>query len=155
MTATILGAYGAHRTYPKDSADELKMMFDTANRYHFFHSLALLSVPLCKNPKIVSILNLIRYRCGGISQISHHTFTIPIQQIDNTYLTWVLGWNLIHIGDNFIFWNFIPSSVYRRRYIWKVDTYWRKHFNSSMAFDGCLSDFCKLGKLNHSICFRC
>nr|AEE61540.1 unknown [Dendroctonus ponderosae] len=56
MTATILGAYGAHRTYPKDTADELKIMFDTANRYHFFHSLALLSVPLCKNPKIAGIL---------------------------------------------------------------------------------------------------
>lgn len=53
-SAVALGAYGAHRTYPKDREVELKAMFDTANRYHFFHSLALMTVPLCRNPKIVS-----------------------------------------------------------------------------------------------------
>lgn len=53
-TAVALGAYGAHRTYPKDKGQELKPIFDTANRMHFFHSLALLGVPMCKNPKIVS-----------------------------------------------------------------------------------------------------
>lgn len=54
-SAVALGAYGAHRTYPKDREVELKAIFDTANRYHFFHSLALMTVPLCRNPKIVSI----------------------------------------------------------------------------------------------------
>lgn len=53
-SATIMGAYGVHRTYAKDSPDELKVIFETANRYHFFHSLALMGVPLCRNPKIVS-----------------------------------------------------------------------------------------------------
>lgn len=53
-SAVALGAYGAHRTYPKDREVELKAIFDTANRYHFFHSLALMTVPLCRNPKIVS-----------------------------------------------------------------------------------------------------
>lgn len=53
-TGVVLGAYGAHRTYPKDKEQELKAIFETANRYHFFHTLALLGVPMCKNPKLVS-----------------------------------------------------------------------------------------------------
>lgn len=57
-SAVALGAYGAHRTYPKDREVELKAMFDTANRYHFFHSLALMTVPLCRNPKIAGTLLL-------------------------------------------------------------------------------------------------
>lgn len=52
-SAVALGAYGAHRSYPKDKAQELKPIFETANRYHFFHSLALLGVPMCKNPTVV------------------------------------------------------------------------------------------------------
>lgn len=58
-TAVALGAYGAHRTYPKDlpkeKQTELQRIFETGNRYHFFNSLALLGVPLCRCPKIVSI----------------------------------------------------------------------------------------------------
>lgn len=54
-SAVILGAYGAHRTYPKDRAQELKAVFETANRFHFFHTLALFGVPMCRNPKLVSI----------------------------------------------------------------------------------------------------
>ncbi|KAL1497660.1 hypothetical protein ABEB36_008583 [Hypothenemus hampei] len=55
-SAMVLGAYGAHRTFPKDRETELKMIFDTANRYHFLHSLAVLGVPLCRNPKIAGTL---------------------------------------------------------------------------------------------------
>lgn len=54
-SAVALGAYGAHKKYPKDKIDELKPIYQTANRMHFFHALALLGVPLCKNPKIVSV----------------------------------------------------------------------------------------------------
>ncbi|XP_066256687.1 transmembrane protein 256 homolog isoform X2 [Euwallacea similis] len=57
-SAVALGAYGAHRTFPKDREVELKLIYDTANRYHFFHSLALLSIPLCQNPKIAGTLIL-------------------------------------------------------------------------------------------------
>lgn len=53
-SATILGAYGAHKTYPKENAEELRTIYQTANRYHFFHTLALLGVPLTKYPKLVS-----------------------------------------------------------------------------------------------------
>lgn len=51
-SAVALGAYGAHRTYPKDKHAELQRIFETGNRYHFFNSLALLAVPLCRYPKI-------------------------------------------------------------------------------------------------------
>lgn len=57
-SAVALGAYGAHRTYPKDKHAELQRIFETGNRYHFFNSLALLAVPLCRYPKIVSIVNI-------------------------------------------------------------------------------------------------
>lgn len=53
-TGVILGAYGAHRKYPKDTPQDLKGIFETANRYHFFHTLALFGVPMCRNPKVVS-----------------------------------------------------------------------------------------------------
>lgn len=62
-TAVVLGAMGAHRTFPvTDSKEDLKKIFDTANRFHFLHTLALMTVPLCKRPYIVSIyhnLNLL------------------------------------------------------------------------------------------------
>lgn len=59
-TATILGAYGAHKSYPKENAEELRAIYQTANRYHFFHTLALLGVPLCKYQKLVQ-LNTIKF----------------------------------------------------------------------------------------------
>lgn len=52
-SAVILGAYGAHKAYPKDRADELRKVYETANKFHFIHSLALLGVPLCRYPKVV------------------------------------------------------------------------------------------------------
>ncbi|XP_063224630.1 transmembrane protein 256 homolog isoform X2 [Bacillus rossius redtenbacheri] len=51
-SAVALGAYGAHNVYPKEGGEELKRIFETANRYHFLHSLALLGVPLCRWPKL-------------------------------------------------------------------------------------------------------
>ncbi|XP_011299482.1 uncharacterized protein [Fopius arisanus] len=44
-TAVILGAYGAHRKY-KD--DQLKQVFETANRYDFYHSLAMVGLVACR-----------------------------------------------------------------------------------------------------------
>lgn len=55
--AVILGAYGAHRKFrpfdePEERAD-LRAIFDTANKYHLLHSVALLAVPMTRNPVIV------------------------------------------------------------------------------------------------------
>ncbi|KAK9709743.1 Protein of unknown function (DUF423) [Popillia japonica] len=55
-SAVALGAYGAHRKYPKDRIDELKPIFETANRFHFFHTLVLLGVPFCRYPQVTGIL---------------------------------------------------------------------------------------------------
>lgn len=54
-SAVALGAYGAHKKYPKDKVDQLKSIFETANRFHFINSLALLGVPMCRRPQVVSL----------------------------------------------------------------------------------------------------
>ncbi|XP_023237510.1 transmembrane protein 256 homolog [Centruroides sculpturatus] len=56
-TAVIMGAYGAHGFYlRKDISEERKKAYETANHYHFLHSLALLTVPLTKRPLMVGTL---------------------------------------------------------------------------------------------------
>lgn len=57
--AVSLAAYGAHKKYPKDQINELKAVADSANKMHFFHSLALLAVPLCRNPRAVSHISFV------------------------------------------------------------------------------------------------
>ncbi|XP_056632947.1 transmembrane protein 256 homolog isoform X1 [Diorhabda sublineata] len=55
-SAIALSAYGAHKSYPKDQAEELRHIFETANRIHLIHSVAILGVPMCRYPKIVGSL---------------------------------------------------------------------------------------------------
>jgi len=56
-TAVMLGAYGAHSLLNDETKDDnLKKTFETANRYHFFHTIALLGVPLCKYPLLTGSL---------------------------------------------------------------------------------------------------
>ena len=73
-TAVALGAYGAHSeqdamehpvsmtesrsfsllaAFTADKAD-MKKVYDTANFYHFIHTVALLAVPLSRKPVLVS-----------------------------------------------------------------------------------------------------
>ncbi|KAK2580200.1 hypothetical protein KPH14_012462 [Odynerus spinipes] len=52
--AVALGAYGAHKLNAKEVPEEVKI-FETANRYHFIHTLALLSLPLCRKPSMAAI----------------------------------------------------------------------------------------------------
>lgn len=54
--AVALAAYGAHRKYPKDNIAELKAIFENGNKIHFYHSLALLGVPLSRSPKVAGTL---------------------------------------------------------------------------------------------------
>ncbi|XP_049887498.1 transmembrane protein 256 homolog isoform X1 [Pectinophora gossypiella] len=52
-TAVVLGAMGAHRTFPEtDTKEDLRKIFETANRFHFLHTLALVTVPLCRRPVV-------------------------------------------------------------------------------------------------------
>ncbi|KAK5647039.1 hypothetical protein RI129_005503 [Pyrocoelia pectoralis] len=55
-SAVMLGAYGSHKSYPKDKETELKSIYETGNRFHFLHTLALLGTPMCRNPRISSSL---------------------------------------------------------------------------------------------------
>ncbi|XP_023017214.2 transmembrane protein 256 homolog [Leptinotarsa decemlineata] len=55
-SAVALGAYGAHKKYPKDKVNELKPIYETASRYHFFHTLALLAVPMTRYPSVTGSL---------------------------------------------------------------------------------------------------
>lgn len=76
VLAVMIGAYGAHCKYRhsvvafpdfffvlaklmKSDSEERKRIFETANRYHFIHTLALLAVPLSRHPKTVSIISFI------------------------------------------------------------------------------------------------
>lgn len=54
-SAVILGAYGAHVVARKSNPEEIKN-FETANRYHFYHTFALFGVPFCRFPIITGAL---------------------------------------------------------------------------------------------------
>lgn len=41
----------------KKATDEQRLVFETANRYHFIHTLALLAVPLTNRPNLVRLTN--------------------------------------------------------------------------------------------------
>ncbi|XP_048372348.1 transmembrane protein 256 isoform X1 [Sphaerodactylus townsendi] len=49
-------AYGAHGFRRSDRDDYLKELFETANQYHFLHSLALLAVPHCRYPMVAGTI---------------------------------------------------------------------------------------------------
>uniref|UniRef100_A0A2S2P5A0 UPF0451 protein n=1 Tax=Schizaphis graminum TaxID=13262 RepID=A0A2S2P5A0_SCHGA len=54
-SAVILGAYGAHVVAHKANPEEARN-FETANRYHFYHTFALLGVPFCRFPRVTGAL---------------------------------------------------------------------------------------------------
>ncbi|XP_038050362.1 transmembrane protein 256 homolog [Patiria miniata] len=55
-SAVGLGAYGTHVLKPKAGIEHEKQVFDSANKYQFLHTLALLAVPLTKRPMLVGSL---------------------------------------------------------------------------------------------------
>jgi len=57
-SAVILGAIGSHKLGAVQDKGETKTIFETANRFHFFHSLALMGVPLTKHPILTGTLML-------------------------------------------------------------------------------------------------
>uniref|UniRef100_A0A1A9X008 DUF423 domain-containing protein n=1 Tax=Glossina brevipalpis TaxID=37001 RepID=A0A1A9X008_9MUSC len=57
-SAVILGAIGSHELVLPEKG-ELRTVFETANRFHFFHSIALLGVPLTKRPAVTGSLMII------------------------------------------------------------------------------------------------
>ncbi|MCL7989171.1 DUF423 domain-containing protein [Sphingobacterium sp. lm-10] len=64
MTAVILGAFGAHGLADKISESQLQT-WETANRYHFYHTLALLFLSTFSRAKSQSIrLSFIAFTVG-------------------------------------------------------------------------------------------
>ncbi|XP_072315203.1 transmembrane protein 256 [Eucyclogobius newberryi] len=55
-SAVGLGAYGAHGFKNADPDDYNIMLFETANKYHFYHSLALLGAAQCRQPLVAGAL---------------------------------------------------------------------------------------------------
>ncbi|XP_018599899.1 transmembrane protein 256 [Scleropages formosus] len=54
--AVTAGAYGAHGFRRSDRDDYLKELYEIANKYHFFHSLALLGAARCRKPMVAGAL---------------------------------------------------------------------------------------------------
>lgn len=96
-SAVILGAYGAHGLWlfpqilsstalelnhsslraglsKKDVDAEFKQVFETANKYHFLHSLALMGVPLCRKPLVVRRCFLARFRTRRMQTWTNEMF---------------------------------------------------------------------------------
>ncbi|XP_077987773.1 transmembrane protein 256 homolog [Glandiceps talaboti] len=55
-SAVCLGAYGAHTFKTNVQDPHRQMIFDTANKYHFLHSLVLLAMPLARKPLLAGSL---------------------------------------------------------------------------------------------------
>ncbi|XP_028912049.1 transmembrane protein 256 isoform X1 [Ornithorhynchus anatinus] len=51
-----LATYGAHGFDLRSPDEYRRELFDKANKHHFLHSLALLSVPLCRKPLLAGSL---------------------------------------------------------------------------------------------------
>ncbi|CAL8326707.1 unnamed protein product [Lota lota] len=55
-SAVTAGAYGAHGFKNSDPEDYQRMLYETANKYHFYHSLALLGASRCGKPALAGAL---------------------------------------------------------------------------------------------------
>ncbi|CAL8384408.1 unnamed protein product [Arctogadus glacialis] len=55
-SAVAAGAYGAHGFKNKDPEDYQRNLYETANKYHFYHSLALLGASRCGKPALAGAL---------------------------------------------------------------------------------------------------
>ncbi|CAB1345309.1 unnamed protein product [Coregonus sp. 'balchen'] len=54
--AVAAGAYGAHGFKNKDPDDYSRELYETANKYHFYHSIALLGASRCRKPAVAGAL---------------------------------------------------------------------------------------------------
>ncbi|XP_016421785.1 transmembrane protein 256-like [Sinocyclocheilus rhinocerous] len=50
--AIAAGAYGAHGFRHSEASDYQRELYDTANKYHIYHSLALLGAARCRKPAL-------------------------------------------------------------------------------------------------------
>jgi len=80
--AVALGAYGAHMMQPGKVDPHLISVFETANRYHILHTIALLSMPLMRRPYLVgSLMTLGMILFSGSCYIQALTGSTAIRQV--------------------------------------------------------------------------
>ncbi|XP_012686264.1 transmembrane protein 256 [Clupea harengus] len=68
------GAYGAHGFRRSDRDDYLKELYETANKYHFYHSLALLGAAHCRKPAVAGTI-LLAGMGGFCGSLYHQAIT--------------------------------------------------------------------------------
>ncbi|XP_028849535.1 transmembrane protein 256 [Denticeps clupeoides] len=61
--AVAAGAYGAHGFRRSDRDDYMKELYETANKYHIYHSLALLGAARCRKPAVAGTILLAGMGC--------------------------------------------------------------------------------------------
>ncbi|XP_011662190.1 transmembrane protein 256 homolog [Strongylocentrotus purpuratus] len=97
--AVALGAYGAHGM--KNQSPEAKHTFDTASRYHFVHTLALLGIPLTNNPNLSgSLLTLGMVLFSGTCYFSALTGSTALNRLAPIGgMTLIAGWASMALGN--------------------------------------------------------
>ncbi|XP_071501851.1 transmembrane protein 256 homolog [Diadema antillarum] len=90
--AVALGAYGAHGM--KGQSPDVKHTFDTGNRYHFLHTLALLAVPMSRNPTLTgSLISVGMLLFSGTCYFSALTGSTALNRLAPIGgLTLIAGW---------------------------------------------------------------
>ena len=104
--AVILGASGAHALKPMLTQLGSMSTFELANRYHFYHTLALLgcgilmnsfSVKLLRYSALCLLLGTVLFS-GSLYALSFYKLSIigPVTPLGGVFL--ILGWVLLFLG---------------------------------------------------------
>ena len=116
----------------EEDADR-KKVYDTANFYHFIHTLAILAVPLTKRPVLVSFIRLF------------HSFTalwsVKILRFINwggfiKTLTLFSEWDIDHHRNNNILWNNLLPRINKWKTAKKIYAIWRNSTYAGMVEHG-------------------
>lgn len=107
--------------YLKNIPQERKTAFETANRYHFLHTLALIAVPLCRRPNLVSIILYVTYcHYFGNYMQCHNVQYMRLKLVPNNFtLAYIWNSNVAEWRDDGIWhphllWLLLPLCSDRR-----------------------------------------
>ena len=100
---------------------EMKRVYDTANFYHFVHTMALLAVPLARRPVLVS------------SSISSNMYHIPLNDTLYWYLYVFSEWYPNDWWNDSFLWNHLLPRLNRRENFKEIHTLWGRHAHYGLA----------------------